>query len=38
MTVDGIVDPYMRASIVEYMQFMRLTDSQAVKPKEFMYK
>lgn len=38
MTFDGIVDPYMRASIVEYIQFMRLTDSLAVKPKEYMYK
>ena len=38
MTFDGIVDPYMRASIIEYIQFMRLTESLAVKPKEYMYK
>ena len=33
MVFDGIKDPYVRASIIEYIQFMRLTDHQAKKPK-----
>jgi hypothetical protein len=33
MTFDGLKDPYMRASIIEYIQFMRLTDPLATKPK-----
>lgn len=36
MTMDGIKDPYMRASIIEYIQFMRLTDPLANKPKSYM--
>lgn len=36
MTMDGIKDPYMRASIIEYIQFMRLTDPLANKPKNYM--
>ncbi len=36
MLFDGIKDPYVRASIVEYIQFMRLTDPRAVKPKSYM--
>lgn len=36
MTFDGLKDPYMRACIIEYMQFMRLTDPLAAKPKEYM--
>jgi len=33
MTIEGNKDPYMRASMIEYMQYMRLTDPLAVKPK-----
>jgi hypothetical protein len=36
MTMDGIKDPYTRASIIEYIQFMRLTDPLANKPKNHM--
>ncbi len=36
MTMDGIRDPYIRASIIEYIQFMRLTDPLANKPKDYM--
>lgn len=37
MLFDGIQDPYARASIIEYMHFMRLTNHQAVKPKFYVY-
>jgi hypothetical protein len=36
MLFDGIKDPYVRGSIIEYIQFMRLTDPFAVKPKPYM--
>jgi hypothetical protein len=36
MTFDGYKDPYIRASIIEYMQYMRLTDPHAVKPRFYM--
>jgi hypothetical protein len=36
MTFDGLKDPYMRACIIEYIQFMRLTDPLAAKPKPHM--
>ena len=37
MLFDGIKDPYVRASIIEYLQFMRLTEPFAYKPKEHIY-
>jgi hypothetical protein len=37
MLFDGMQDPYARASIIEYMHFMRLTNHQAVKPKFYVY-
>ena len=37
MTFEGIKDPYARACMVEYMHFMRLTDSLAVTPKFYVF-
>ena len=36
MTLDGIPNPYDRASLVEYLHFMRLTDPLAKKVKNHM--
>jgi hypothetical protein len=36
MTVDGIPDPYIRASLTDYMMFLRLTEKDAVKPKFYI--
>jgi hypothetical protein len=36
MTFEGYKDPYLRACIVEYIQFMRLTDPLAKKVKPYV--
>ena len=36
MFFEGYKDPYLRASIIEYMQFMRLTEPLATKPHFYM--
>lgn len=37
MTFDGMKDPYARASIVEYIHFMRLTADGHILPKVYVY-